>query len=97
MILPKGPYHVLLPDQKTNLDIDAQGQVPTPPGLPGMVCSKLDDNGNAVIEVVGSSDVNPIIDVVAYFYDEKITRDITVKMTDPSSYQDNRPLTPDGR
>ncbi len=58
--------------------------VPTPVRYgSGYMCTKLDDNGNAVFEISSSDPGN--VDVLAQYIDEAITRDILVPIATPAS------------
>jgi hypothetical protein len=91
IIPPAGPYNVLLPNKST-LVVGNPGQVKEPKGVNGYACTRLDSNGNAVIELTTSGKVT--VDVLAYFVDEGLFRDIEVDNSNPSGYVDNQPLTP---
>jgi hypothetical protein len=59
------------------------GAVPVDPptGSQGLSCALTNGNGEAAIEVVGS---DPGVDVVAWFVDENIFRDVTTTLGDPT-------------
>jgi hypothetical protein len=89
---PVGDFTVLRADG-TSFIVHNIGEVPHPAGIPnGFLCTRTDDNGNAVIEVTGS--IATMLDVVAYFTEEGLSRDIDVPLATPSVMQDNPPLTP---
>jgi hypothetical protein len=71
---------------------NTEGAVPVtaPVGSQGLSCALTNTNGEAAIEVVGS---DPGIDVVAWFVDENIFRDVTTTLGDPTPVTSSTPPT----
>ena len=84
-------FRVNLPDH-TFYTVNSIGETANPLGS-GWKCTKLDANGNAVLEIATSNSAN--VDVLAMFTDEGLLRHVDVDMSSGSSFVDNRPLTPE--
>jgi hypothetical protein len=77
----------------TTFPVYFSGEVFPNPAQPGFRCTRTDDNGNAVFEVLESEALTA--NVIAKFVPEGVTRDINVKLGNITTFQDNPPLTPE--
>jgi len=87
---PVGDFVINRPDG-TSYTVHANGPT-TWPGAQGFLCTTTDGNGNAVFEISGST--QGTIDLLAYFAEEGLYRDILIDTVHGNSSADNPPLTP---
>jgi len=71
-------------------DTTGAAGVNPPTGTSGYTCAMTNDNGQAAVEVVGS---DPGVDVLAWFVDEHIYRDVTTTLGDPTPVTSGNPPT----